>query len=528
MAYDSLVKQRRRDIHSRIARGMEELYVDRVEEHFEMLSHHFEQSGHAAKALNYLILAGEKSNKHNAVQAASEFFQKALGLAENESIKLEVEKEIRIHRGRARAGFNIGDIDTAAEGYRRLIDISRRQGMHEQERKGLLGLTSMMFMWPVRAEAEQTLKEAMSWAKEKGDKAFESIILSNMGHCTVSYGETQKANQMVLDAERIATETGKTVPIFTARMTRSFTERMLGNPKKTVELTEGMFESLSNSYSLIPLMNLILVRGNALAEIGRIEDSISILTDGVDIFEKFGAFFRLACFHNSLGYCYGEIHHQQHAWKLNLRSEETARRQMEKYPLGRHMYAEILAQATVNLMENLFDQGQLEEAWDWFLSLSDESKSSDFGLFRHRWESRMNYLAAEIFLRNNDLSTAKALVQDGLEKARTQNTKKREGCFLRLLGEIQARRNEAENAIANLGEAIAILREVGNPRQLWQAHASLASAYNKQGRYSEEREHWGAAAEVIQSTANGLSDRELRTGFLEAKPIREVLSKAES
>jgi tetratricopeptide (TPR) repeat protein len=528
VAYDSLVKQRRRDIHTRIARGMEELYADRIEEHFEMLSHHFEQSGHAAKAVDYLILAGEKSNKHNAVQAASEFFQKALELSQSQEIELAPETKVRVHRGRARASFNIGDIDTAAEGYRKVIEISRRQGMLDQERKGLLGLTSMMYMWPVRIKAERILKEAISWAKEKEDKELESITLSNMGFCTTVYGDPKKANQMILDAEQIAMETGETVAIFTARMTRSWTERFLGNPEKTIELTEGMFESLHKSYSLIPLMYLTLVRGNALAEIGRIEESISILRNGTDIFEKFGAFFRMASFHNSLGYCYGEIHQHQHAWKLNLRSEEIARRQMEEYPLGSHLYAELTAQASVNLMENLFDQGKVDAAWDRMESFKEESRSNDYDMLRYRWETRMNYLAAQIHLFRNELDKADALIQEGIETARTLNAKKREGGFLRLFGETQARRNEAENAIANLGEAIAILREVGNPRQLWQAHASLASAYNKQGRHREEREHWGAAAEVIQSTANGLSDRQLRTGFLEAKPIREILSKAES
>jgi hypothetical protein len=73
-----------------------------------------------------------------------------------------------------------------------------------------------------------------------------------------------------------------------------------------------------------------------------------------------------------------------------------------------------------------------------------------------------------------------------------------------------------------------ILKEVGNPRQLWQAYASLASAYDKLGRESEAREQWGAAAEVIRKTAGGLSDRELREGFLSAKPIRDILAKAGS
>ena len=90
------------------------------------------------------------------------------------------------------------------------------------------------------------------------------------------------------------------------------------------------------------------------------------------------------------------------------------------------------------------------------------------------------------------------------------------------------KRNESENAIASISEAVLILKEVGNPRQLWQAHASLASVYGKLGRGREAREQWGAAAEAIHKTANGLSAPELREGFLSAKPIREILANAGS
>jgi hypothetical protein len=89
---------------------------------------------------------------------------------------------------------------------------------------------------------------------------------------------------------------------------------------------------------------------------------------------------------------------------------------------------------------------------------------------------------------------------------------------------MQMKRDETDSAIWSLSEAIQILREVGNPRQLWQAHASLASAYDKLGRVSEARGQWGVAAEVIRKTAKGLSDCDLREGFLGAKPIREILA----
>ncbi len=106
--------------------------------------------------------------------------------------------------------------------------------------------------------------------------------------------------------------------------------------------------------------------------------------------------------------------------------------------------------------------------------------------------------------------------------------KKIEGRFLRLLGEVQMKHNEPDNSIRSLSEAILMLKEVGNPRQLWQAHASLASVYGKLGRGAEAREQWGAAADAIHKMTNGLSEPELREGFLGAKAIREILSNAGS
>lgn len=119
------------------------------------------------------------------------------------------------------------------------------------------------------------------------------------------------------------------------------------------------------------------------------------------------------------------------------------------------------------------------------------------------------------------------LIRGNLRKARQLHWKKREGGFLRLLGEIQTRRGESDNAISNLNASIDILKDVGNPRHLWQAHAALGSAFHAVGRPGEAREQWGAAGATIQNVANGLSDRELRQGFLNAEPIRHILSKSQ-
>jgi tetratricopeptide (TPR) repeat protein len=266
------------------------------------------------------------------------------------------------------------------------------------------------------------------------------------------------------------------------------------------------------------------IRGLALAEIGRTEEGISLIESGIDMWEKFGALFGLGRLYNCLGYCYGEIHQPERAWAFNLKGEQTARQLKEKHPLGRRQYAEVVAQSSVNLMENLFDQGCLDESWNRIRAFEEETRGQEFDMLRHRWESRMNYLAAQILLARDGLPRAEGLIRQNLEMTRRFHAKKREGGFLRLLGGVQMRRGAQEEALQSFNEAIAILQEVGNPRQLWQAHASLAAAYEQMGRPSEAKTQWGAAAYLIHKVANDLSDPELRGGFLQAAPIRAILS----
>jgi tetratricopeptide (TPR) repeat protein len=140
----------------------------------------------------------------------------------------------------------------------------------------------------------------------------------------------------------------------------------------------------------------------------------------------------------------------------------------------------------------------------------------------------MDYLGAQILIHRNDVDEAEILIRRNLEKVRQQHARKREGGFLRLLGEVKLRRGECEDAIGDLREAIAVLKEVGNPRQLWQAHSALGTAFDQSGRLGEAREQRHAAADAIQEMAGGLSDLELKEGLLAADPVRGVLSQTQS
>ena len=395
VAYESLLKQRRQEIHGRIARAIEELYAPRLEQHYELLAHHYGRSGEAEKAIEYLMLAAEKSNQNKAAQAACEFFRQALKVAESAHISLDPDKDRRIHQGLASASVDIGDIISALENYRKAMEVCQKHGVIADEMEILMEIGwARWFTLMEREEAIRSYEEEIARAREVGDKGAESRILSTKGFYLATLGYRYEGYNMAVEAEAMALQTGNPRAVIATRGIRAVAERWLGRPGKTVELTEGLTDALSKMFSLNQLSGLIFIRGLSLAEIGRIEEAVAALERGIDLCEKFGGAVHLGRLYNTLGYCFNEVHHPKEALKWNLKSEEIARKLMEQYPMGGPIAAEIVAQANVNLMENLFDQGRTEEVWTRMKSFEEESKSSDYYRSRDRWKARLDCLAS--------------------------------------------------------------------------------------------------------------------------------------
>jgi len=526
VAYESLLKQRRQEIHGRIARAIEKLYAEKLEPHYEILAHHWELSGNPEKAIEYLILAGEKSNRDNAVQSARIFLKGALNLSQVYQVSLEPPVEARVRLGLGTASRAIGDVDTAVEELKKAVEISRQWGMTEKEMEGLVEqAVTIVFSG---ADLEQTLQfydDTVARTRAVGRKTEESLILSLKGFYICTTGRRYQGCLMIREAEKLALETGDPRAISSIRLSRAMAERWLGLPEKAVELTEELVQALQSMFYVEVASLGIYIRGLALAEIGRIEEALGILQYGIQTCESLGVKAHLGRLYNCLGYCFMEIQQIEKAQGLNFRSRELGRELMQGYPTGRQTAAEIVAQAEVNLMENLFDLGDSEAAWELMRAFEQESRGDDYTRSRDRWGARLNALAATILLDRDDAAQAEPIVLRNLGTAKKEQVKKYEGRFLRLLGEVQVRRGEFDQARTSLGQAIRLLDEVGNPRQRWQAHGSLASAYERMDRSSEAREEWGKAADIIRKVDSGLSDRQLGQGFLNARQVRKILAK---
>ena len=80
VAYNSVLVERRKNLHERIGCAMEALFVDRLEDHVSHLAHHYRYSGNTQKALKYLRRAGLQAAQRSTNAEAIENFTAALQL----------------------------------------------------------------------------------------------------------------------------------------------------------------------------------------------------------------------------------------------------------------------------------------------------------------------------------------------------------------------------------------------------------------------------------------------------------------
>jgi predicted ATPase len=93
VAYNSLLSKRRKEIHEAIARAMEQLYHQRLEEFCEVLANHYSKSDESKKAYHYFKLSGHKAMKNYSNWEAFYFYKEA-----NQVLKKEPESGENLKR----------------------------------------------------------------------------------------------------------------------------------------------------------------------------------------------------------------------------------------------------------------------------------------------------------------------------------------------------------------------------------------------------------------------------------------------
>jgi tetratricopeptide (TPR) repeat protein len=121
VAYNSLLLKRRKEIHEKTGKAIEELYPERLEEFYEMLAHHYSRSENHEKAYQYLKLSGDKATQGYSNWEAFRFYKAAIDainvLPDDEQRKKRgIEVRLSMLPSMTRLGYPEGSLAILEEG----------------------------------------------------------------------------------------------------------------------------------------------------------------------------------------------------------------------------------------------------------------------------------------------------------------------------------------------------------------------------------------------------------------------------
>ena len=162
--------------------AIEELYPERLAEHYEELAHHFTQGEVWAKAMEYSTLAGDRAAEAFANAEARAHYARALQAAAQVTPSLEPGAVARLHAKHGAVLTVLGEYEGAVAAYQRALELIRQTADRRGEIDILVGLSAVYRRYHREAPAIATIEQALAMARELGDRACEALCLANRAY----------------------------------------------------------------------------------------------------------------------------------------------------------------------------------------------------------------------------------------------------------------------------------------------------------------------------------------------------------
>jgi len=121
--YESLLLQKRKDLHLKVAISIEKVFTNKLHEFYGMLAYHFSNGEDLDRAEEYMLKAGEEAMKSSASVEALQYYQEALKLYQNKPGETaDLEKIALMNRNIALALFYKGRNIESVEYFDRVTD----------------------------------------------------------------------------------------------------------------------------------------------------------------------------------------------------------------------------------------------------------------------------------------------------------------------------------------------------------------------------------------------------------------------
>ena len=514
VAYNSLLVQRRQELHRLIGLAIEELYADRLAEQYEVLAYHFARGKEWAKALAYFCQAAEKAAQAFANREAVALYDQALEAAGHLGQAVDVQTLMAIHQARANLYFVLSDFKSSRAEGERLLALARQAEDRGREAIALaeMGMASAFGHDFDRGLAEAHQAIVIAREIEARPVLAGGYFTTGLIHAITDH--LDPAREEIDLAITISRLGGDVVHQSFALTLAGRLKNWRGEYAEALPLQAEALQ-IAREYNLVvPLLCGFFHSGLVLTGKGDYDEALARFEEGLVLSEKVGdEVYRNSLF-NSLGWLLMECGDLERAIELNRQGAEGARKRDDH---------EAIANAELNLGDIFLAQGDLtlaQEFFDGVYHLVHDPATSEW----MQWRYSMHLFASlgDFWLARGEPARAQEFAAQCLDIATRTNSRKYIVKGWRLRGEIARAHRQWDEAEGWLRQALPLAQAVGNPTQLWKTHLALGHLHAEARRPEQARQAYQAARAVIEQVKASVQNSELRASLEHSPLLQQV------
>jgi class 3 adenylate cyclase/tetratricopeptide (TPR) repeat protein len=502
VAYNSLLQKKKKAIHEKIGKAIEEIYAERLEEFYEILAYHATAAGQKDSALDYLILASEKAHRAAAHREEATLLSRAITIAE-ESGEKDVIADLRARCGRAYAAIGLWknakpELEEALRGLP--SDAIARQA----EVMADLAITCFWLMDPVGLR--DYCNKTLSIAKKVNRRDLEFAAISGLAGADSLDGRMSSSMEQYELAITQSKKYGTTVPGHALEF-YPLELYWVGRLDEAIEWSRKAIQTCGEVGDTFLLIRALSNLGISLASRGRYIEALQIFKEAQQIGIENDCGQALARATVMLGGVHLELYDFKTAQAITEEAKEIASHLDFKAPL---------ISANIDLLFNFARSGEVGEAEALIDEVAVPVKQTK-GWHGWLWRIRLSQAQAEISLVQGDGEKAIQFADKSLYQSQETGRIKYQAAALETRGKALVLMGKKRNeGIADLQKAIQLVRPVQDPLMfLRPAYALLC--IEKDDKLMEN------VNGVITQVKESLLNTPLHRPFIDSEPVK-VLS----
>ncbi|MDQ3665293.1 MAG: protein kinase [Acidobacteriota bacterium] len=513
--YLGLVTKRRIMLHRQAGERLAQHYGKRAPQIATQLALHFERGRDFARAVEFLIHAGDHATTLYANAEAADHYTRALSLAEKLPDEAQAETMGTLYGKRGATNMALSRFGESVDDYVSMLKHQEVFDSPEKQAAGLNALAMTLFFSHRLEEMEARADEALAAAKRAGSETLRLDTMCLMGLKHLCYGELALARPILDDVVKSASAINHKPALLSGLTWRGCLYFFQTEYERAIECEQEARQLASRLRDGFHLLTAMFFLGLSKGNLGQMSEAIATLEEAIQMAGRNGDRFWFPRMPNCIGWMHRELQDFEGALRYDQEGLQVARQ---------FHVLEAEANSLINLSIDHTYGGKPEETIAAFRETREIFERDAW--FRWRYNIRLEAATAWHWLRQGDLEKAGEFAQRLLDTANQHEVHKYTAEAHRLRARIAIAASDPATAETEFAAALDEVQRYPAPLVAWRTYADLGRLRSDRGDLTAAQEAFTRAAEIVKACAANVTDDNLRATFLNSTVAREVMEGA--